>query len=375
MRVRPLFAIVTLLLGCAARDEIIATVDDPGGMGGSAGGGGDAPLLFAPPSHHEVACGEATDIAVGSVDADGTLDVITAGGCLNLYAGDGLGGVQAHASVSTGVGVALALGHVDAGATLDVVAFDVDAHVFLGDGMGTFAQLAGYPAGGPGHPGQIALAQLYGDGSREMLTASGSVLSIWTGAPSGQFTGPHPIAAPASISHVISGDFDGDALADILLVSDGLRLLVNDGSGGFLPAVQVHASADMRSVVAGDLDADGCLDAIAFDGAVGMPAEGVLLVLLNDCHGAFTSLAPIALAASDVALGDLDGDGNIDLAAAAGTAVAVARGRGDGRFAPWQQHAVGAQTRAVALGDLDGDGRDDIIASVGDGVVILLNGS
>ena len=83
--------------------------------------------------------------------------------------------------------------------------------------------------------------------------------------------------------------------------------------------------------------------------------------------------------ATDVALGDLNGDGKLDAALATrfdGGAAVVRLGHGDGSFGDAHTHDSGADPTDVALADVNHDGRLDIaVAEHGAGAVSVFVGN
>jgi hypothetical protein len=165
------------------------------------------------------------------------------------------------------------------------------------------------------------------------------------------------------------------------------------GSGGFFAS----------SVAIADLNRDGKLDLVvanlcqASDGQSNCSAGGIVGVLLNNGDG---SVQPIVsynsggVAASSVAIADLNGDGHPDLVVANQCAnsadcntgvVGVLIGNGDGTFRPVITYAAGNGAQAVAIADLNGDGKPDLVlanscmgagsCSVGGITVLLGNGN
>jgi hypothetical protein len=124
------------------------------------------------------------------------------------------------------------------------------------------------------------------------------------------------------------------------------------------------------SAIAADLNNDGKLDVILFSrtfianqGYVYQAASA-----LGNGDGTFQSPTPVTgpdLVASDVALGDFNGDGKLDIALVSGSdAISIFLGNGDGTFqAPI---LVGSQPNSaydqLVLGDFNQDGKLDIIA-------------
>lgn len=374
-------------MGCAERDEIIATVPAPG-EGGAGGSGGSGPVFsFAPTSEHDVACGEANDLATADVDGDGVTDLLVGGDCLNVHHGDGNGDFGAPgAAVSANFGAAFVVGHVDTNHPdqptdpIDLVSFAQQARVFIGDGMGGFAHLSDVPAAGPGQVGGIGLANLYGDASLELITSSAAGLSVWTGDGTGAFVGPHPLTLASRAVAQAHGDMNGDMHADLVVAADSVSVLLNQGGGDFGAPLGAEA-AGTHSIVLLDADGDDCLDVIAIDGRTGEPAsaDGRLQLLRNDCAGGLTTelLAPLPFATA-VAAADIDGDDVMDLITArAGSepALLVMRGHGEGRFEHAHVHPLAGEPGSLVTADFNGDGRTDAaVALPGRGATaVLLN--
>ena len=112
------------------------------------------------------------------------------------------------------------------------------------------------------------------------------------------------------------GDVDGDGDLDAVVANyqQQNQLLINDGSGNFvasfLPEPSLFATGT-QAVAMGDADSDGDLDVIVVN------YQGFNLLLSNDGTGTFSysPLPPVnqtnTFNASDVAVGDLNGDGAI----------------------------------------------------------------
>ncbi len=128
------------------------------------------------------------------------------------------------------------------------------------------------------------------------------------------------------------------------------------GGGGFL-----FTASDLA---VGDLNGDGRSDVVTANWS-----PDSYSVLLAGPSGALTLQAgsPVSVSPSPngVALGDFDDDGDLDLALAGGSdggSVSVYAGHGNGSFAtsPSAVLPAGSNPAAAAAGDLDGDGVDDL---------------
>jgi hypothetical protein len=196
-----------------------------------------------------------------------------------------------------------------------------------------------------------------------------------------------------------AGDLNGDGKADLVRVTNNIRLTIGrggvsfireaaltaqlgNGDGSFgdgsvrvlLPAVQV------ANVATGDFNGDGSVDVALVEGAESAN-PGAVHLLLGNGDG---TLKPHVLAgrfegiSGELHVADFNGDGRADLAIEQRGIIAVLIGLlRDTGFAK-QQTAIlpyGRDVLDAAAGDFNGDGRADIAAVLGDGSVrVALNG-
>jgi hypothetical protein len=287
-------------------------------------------------------------LALGDVDGDGNLDVLTANpsnGTVSVRLGTGQGYFAAPA---TGAEVAagtspndLALGDIDSDGDLDLMVahtnfnmdFDADPtlKIRLNDGAGHFAPpatgadvLAGQVARG------LALGDIDGDGDLDAVAASGDELSVRLNDGTGRFTAPATGAqVPTSLNNaqVVLGDVDADGDLDVLTVnrrsSSAISVRLNDGLGHFAPpaanAELLIGNGDTLTLMLGDVDSDGDLDLL-------VPIGITVAVRLNQ------PAAPALTVASPAAAGvgipvtftgmDLDGATGVTVGGTAATITA-----------------------------------------------------
>lgn len=255
-------------------------------------------------------------------------------------------------------------------------ASSVGITVFLSRSDGSLAPGVNYGSGG--NLVGVAVADFDGDKIPDIAAVDymNNTVLIFHGKGDGTFTQTASYVSGGSDSWlVIPGDFNQDGHIDLAVAnwdSQDVSVLLNDGTGAFLPAVAYPVNGYPGDIVEGDVNGDGTLDL-----AVSESYPGIVAVLLGNPDGTFQGASTPAFAYNylgNVALGDVDGDGILDLAVAVddwtiGTGVAVAKGNGDGTFQAPSFYTTTLQNLSlnepypgdVKLVDLDGDGDLDLV--------------
>ncbi|MET4107575.1 FG-GAP-like repeat-containing protein [Hymenobacter sp. UYP22] len=347
------------------------------------------------------------DVAMGDVDGDGDLDVLTANttdNSVSVLLNSGAGAFTAAAAVTVGAGpVRVLLGDVDGDGDLDLLAASYSAgtvSVRLNNGTGSFGGTQEVAAGNG--PRGLALGDVDGDGDLDLAVGNGvSNLVVVrlngsdsSGSNTGIFGGGQTISASTESGAVALADVDNDGDLDLLaasLVSNLVAVRLNGGdatgsnTGVFSGTGFVTVRDSPTNMAVGDVDGDGDLDVLTANFGTSSVS-----VCVNNGSGSFTNPRDVAVGPSpyDIALADVDADGDLDLLTAnddfgpGGNTVSVRLNGGDatgsntGVFSNGSTVAVGEQPRSLALADVDGDGDLDLVAgnSVGNTVSVRLNG-
>jgi hypothetical protein len=248
--------------------------------------------------------------------------------------------------------------------------------------------------------GQVAIADVDGDGWPDLVAATGNngdlvvmlsaqgTFSAGTGATYG--TGGHQIDSLAV------GDLDRDGDVDVVVsTSSRITTLTNDGNGHFAPPVGIFDTAAVSALIAvADFDRDGRLDVV-----VTLRTEASLYMLMQTSPGSFSAKGPFVTAPAPsttalalptgIAVADFGRDGLLDLVVGDDQGslnllrnVSASPNLGNVMFEPPVAYLVGHHVGQVISADFDGDGFPDVAAARYDdvdaapraeGLAVLLN--
>ena len=331
-------------------------------------GGSAITATFSPQQTFATGTGTSS-VALGDVNGDGVLDMITANQTSNsasVLLGNGNGTFQTKVEFATGVKPRfVTLGDVNDDGRLDIITANRDSNnisVLLGNGNGTFQTQATFATGTS--PRNVTLGDVNGDGILDIITANRNSdnTSILLGNGDGTFQTQQTFATGLQPQSGTLGDANGDGKLDIITAnfsSNTTSVLLGNGNGTFQTQATFATGTNPRSVTLGDVNADGKLD-IVFANASSDTAS----VLLGNGNGTFQTQATFAIGdgPSSVTLGDMNGDGKLDIITTNENSddSSLLLGNGDGTFAAQATFAMGDGPLSVTLGDVNGDGRLDI---------------
>jgi hypothetical protein len=275
-----------------------------------------------------------------------------------------------NASGASGV----AVGDVNGDGILDLVTSNASTSnisVLLGRGKANFGAAAVFPTGT--QPESLALADFNKDGKLDVVTANfeaGSI-SVLFGNGDGTFQTAQNFPAGIQTQSVAVGDVNNDGIPDIVVSSvqsENTDVFLSNGDGTFQAPIVFtfnNGYAAWTQIALGDMNGDGILD---FVGIFGF-GQG-FQVWLGRGDGSFyewsNSLSYGTIAyPKGLALGDFNGDGKTDVALGLYTnsAVGVSFNEGGGDFGVPVATTSAAATYLLAAGDLNGDGKLDTVST------------
>ncbi len=219
----------------------------------------------------------------------------------------------------------------------------------------------------------VAIADLNQDGRQDVIvgTSSGngstndnSILIFFQNS-SGQLKAPVRYDAGGQAASVVTGDFTGDHLIDIVAGTGlALRLFIQDSGGSFSNYVD-YPTPNSRWICSADFNNDGRSD------VAGISWNSQEVDVFTQTTNGTLEFAGQHQAAysgyNDLKAGDVNGDGLSDIIVMNGQSFnmpeIIVLTQTNGGFAPAANYDLIGNDRAygISIGDLTGDGRNDVI--------------
>ena len=325
--------------------------------------------------------GQPQGMALVDVNKDGRPDIVTANSSANTVGvllgqtGGTFATVTTFASGFAGTTSSpqsVALGDVDKDGNLDIVTANYGTSqvgVLLGNGDGTFRTVVTYDSGTGSTPTGVALGDVNADGKLDIITANygNGKVGVLLGVLGG-FNSPVLYTTGTNPQSVALGDVNADGLLDIITANTGsnnMGVLLGSGSGTFGIMTPYNSGGNPQSVTLGDVNADGKLDIVTAN--TGSTDVGVLLGSGSGTFGAVTTYGTGSNSSQSAALGDVNGDRNLDIITANyGTnTVGVLLGSASGTFSTMPPFALlsGGAPYGMTLGDVNADGEPDVVTT------------
>ncbi len=267
----------------------------------------------------------------------------------------------------------LAVGDVNNDGNLDLLTaeyFSNQYSLLLGNGDGTFQPPLNSQMQFAAN--ELLLADFNNDGNLDL--ASSGFLSLGNG--DGTFQPYFCVSNDAA--GFAAGDLNGDGNLDFVFSGRrNFEVFLGNGDGTFTLVQKLPQISQATWITVADLNADGKLDLIA-------PNSKGVMVALGLGNGNFSNPAQYAtiLSPFQAQVADFDQDGKADIAVITGSgqtdqySMWIRPGNGDGTFQPPLPFALAATGSDVfAIADFNGDGKPDIASLASSQLLVLKNTS
>lgn len=235
--------------------------------------------------------------------------------------------------------------------------------VFINKGNNSFFAAAIYTLVGI-YPAWITSADFNNDGKPDLATACNSTgeVSVLINTGTGTFLPAVNYWTSSWPSNIISNDFNNDGNVDIVTsnsASSDISVFFGSGTGTFSPCINYSVSLDPRCLTSADFNNDGFLDI-----ATSNFNSNNVTQLMNDGFGSFSvsSIYTVGLRPESITAGDFNNDGSADLAVTnySSASVSVLLNNGAGIMTSNLSYPVEINPYAITSGDFDSDGKIDL---------------
>ena len=324
------------------------------------------------PKHPYESGKENWDIAVGDIDKDGDLDLVTASNLdysVNVNFNDGKGRflqVKSYKAGNYNRSVCLLDANKDGWLDIAVVSVkDMKLHVLLNNGSGGFLPKKSIPAGG-GFPHCVTSGDVNQDGHVDLVTVTNSSnkVNLHFGDGAGNFANAKSYPTDAKPRSVIVEDLNKDGIPDLIVGTDSrtVNYLLGTGGGKFGNYQYVLSGAANWGIGVGDFDKNGHLDICSAS-----YSDDKLSIHLNEGNLKFKKAQQVQSGDYnfDLVVGDFDMDGDLDICTAStrDEVINIHLNDGKGIFSEKNKITSGNWNSGIVSGDFDGDGDPDVATS------------
>jgi hypothetical protein len=296
-----------------------------------AGKKGAAPGTFAPPQNYAI--GPTSVIAVGDLNGDHKLDIVTGDGGVLLNNGNGTFRIGPSYTGGFSFGSFVATADLNHDGKLDIITAGYgNVEVLLGNGDGTFSAGASVATG----VDQMVVGDFNHDNNLDIVTVTGATAYLLPGNGNGTFGSAQTIASLPTANGILAmttADFNADGKLDLAVTypdygnspATTVVILLGNGDGTFSNAPGGHFDLNPglpQELTAADMNHDGKLDLVMLGTTVGNTIE----VLYGNGDGSFTTGQNVYTNQSSLTpfvVGDFNGDGYPDIAVASGATLEV----------------------------------------------------
>jgi hypothetical protein len=225
-------------------------------------------------------------------------------------------------------------------------------------------------------PNCLAVAHADGDGKRDLVVATSTLLNVVFGNGDGTFGSNLTFATGTLPDHVRLAYINGDAILDAVTANrsaNTVSVLLGNGNGTFAAKTDFATGTGPNCVVTGAVNADGMTDLMVANSSASSTAA--VSTLNGDGLGGFSPQVTHAMGVAQAGvLTDFDHDGILDMATANLSSTASIRlGLGSGAFGPKADFATGSGSTWIESGLIDNDANPDLVVANGsvDNVSVL----
>ena len=269
----------------------------------------------------------------------------------------------------------LVAGDLDGDGDMDLASLENEGiRIDLNDGDGSFPERHGFPGGSPG---SLALADLDGDGSQEILDAEVNrrIVGVYAFRRGPEAPVLSQVGFVAANSPIVTmpSDLDGDEDLDLAVSnSDAITLFENKGDFVLEPRTPWGLEAARYPLVAFDAELDGDPDLVAWQ-----RTQPILRIALFRNLGNWRfALEELDSPRADIGVaGDFDQDGDEDLALgiADGGIRILRNDSASGSFSLAASLHTDEGVTYLVTEDFDGNGAPDLVAGYRGGLTVFIN--